>query len=432
MLARRLQRGGLGVNGMLRILAAIAVILSVCGELAAALEPNEILLIANTDQAASMKLARYYCEKRGVPSGNIIPVSLGTQLRDSIGRGDYEKRLAGPIRRTFATRDDLGHIECLVTTYGVPFKVGRRDPLSGFDAQLKQLRQSLQEQNDAVAQLEKDGQANTPAWQERRARAMQIQMDIDRIEGKETDASVDSELAMVLSGPYELHRWQPNLWPTPGPHPFKTLMVCRLDGPSYNIAKGLIDKALAAEAKGLKGSACFDSRGFKGDGIYSYYDQSLRDLARLTQLWTGMTVREEQTEALFEPGSCPQTALYCGWYSLQKYVDAFDFVDGAVGYHIASFEAAALRDPKSLQWCPAMLQDGITATLGPVNEPYLFAFPEPSAFFGALYDGRCLVEAYFLTERFTSWQMVLIGDPLYKPFKAKPAVPQPQAKTDSP
>lgn len=432
MLARRLQRGGLGVNGMLRILAAIAVILSVCGELAAALEPNEILLIANTDQAASMKLARYYCEKRGVPSGNIIPVSLGTQLRDSIGRGDYEKRLAGPIRRTFATRDDLGHIECLVTTYGVPFKVGRRDPLSGFDAQLKQLRQSLQEQNDAVAQLEKDGQANTPAWQERRARAMQIQMDIDRIEGKETDASVDSELAMVLSGPYELHRWQPNLWPTPGPHPFKTLMVCRLDGPSYNIAKGLIDKALAAEAKGLKGSACFDSRGLKGDGIYSYYDQSLRDLARLTQLWTGMTVREEQTEALFEPGSCPQTALYCGWYSLQKYVDAFDFVDGAVGYHIASFEAAALRDPKSLQWCPAMLQDGITATLGPVNEPYLFAFPEPSAFFGALYDGRCLVEAYFLTERFTSWQMVLIGDPLYKPFKAKPAAPQPQAKTDSP
>lgn len=432
MLARRLQRGGLGVNGMLRILAAIAVILPVCGELAAALEPNEILLIANTDQAASMKLARYYCEKRGVPSGNIIPVSLGTQLRDSIGRGDYEKRLAGPIRRTFATRDDLGHIECLVTTYGVPFKVGRRDPLSGFDAQLKQLRQSLQEQNDAVAQLEKDGQANTPAWQERRARAMQIQMDIDRIEGKETDASVDSELAMVLSGPYELHRWQPNLWPTPGPHPFKTLMVCRLDGPSYNIAKGLIDKALAAEAKGLKGSACFDSRGLKGDGIYSYYDQSLRDLARLTQLWIGMTVREEQTEALFEPGSCPQTALYCGWYSLQKYVDAFDFVDGAVGYHIASFEAAALRDPKSLQWCPAMLQDGITATLGPVNEPYLFAFPEPSAFFGALYDGHCLVEAYFLTERFTSWQMVLIGDPLYKPFKAKPAAPQPQAKTDSP
>lgn len=405
---------------MLRILVAIGIVLSVCGQLAVALEPNEILLIANTDQAASMRLARYYCEKRGVPSRNIIPVSLGTQLRDSIGRADYEKRLAGPIRRTFATRKDLGHIECLVTTYGVPFKVGRRDPLSGFDAQLTQLRQSLQEQKDAVAQLEKDGQSQTPAWQERQARAAQIQMEIDRIEGKETDASVDNELAMVLSGPYELYRWQPNLYPAPGPHPFKTLMVCRLDGPSYSIAKGLIDKALAAEAKGLTGWACFDSRGLKSNDLYGYYDQSLRDLARLTQLRTGLPVREEQTDALFEPGSCPETALYCGWYSLRKYVDAFDFVDGAIGYHIASFEAAALRDANSLQWCPAMLQDGITATLGPVNEPYLFAFPEPRAFFTALYDGRCLVEAYFLTQRFTSWQMVLIGDPLYKPFKVRP------------
>jgi uncharacterized protein (TIGR03790 family) len=411
---------------MRKNLTAIAAIVMACGGLSLALEPNDILLIANTDQAASMRLARYYCEKRGVPSGNIIPVSLGAQLRDSIGRADYEKRLAGPIRRTFATRKDLGHIECLVTTYGVPFKVGRRDPLNGFDAQLKQLRQTVQEEKDAIAQLEKDGKANTPAWQERQTRAMQAQMDIDRIEGKETDASVDSELAMVLSGPYELYRWQVNLWPTPGPHPFKPLMISRLDGPSYDVAKGLIDKALAAEATGLSGSACIDSRGLGNSGLYGYYDQSLRDLATLTWLRTSLPVREEQTEALFQPGSCPQTALYCGWYSLQKYVDAFDFVDGAVGYHIASFEAAALRDQASQQWCPAMLRDGITATLGPVNEPYLFAFPEPRAFFASLYDGRCLVEAYFLTERFTSWQMVLIGDPLYRPFKTQRAAPSPQ------
>jgi uncharacterized protein (TIGR03790 family) len=402
---------------MWKTVTVLALVVLTCSRLAVALEPGGILLIANTDQAASMKLARYYCEKRGIPAGNIIPVALGTQLRDSIGRADYEKRLAGPIRRTFATRKDLGHIECLVTTYGIPFRVGRRDPLSGSDAQLKQLRESLQEEKDAVAQLESQGQANTPAWQGRQLRLTQIQMDIDRIEGKETDASVDSELSLVLSGPYELYRWQPNLLCTPGPHPFKTLMVSRLDGPSYNIAKGLIDKALVAEAKGLTGTAYIDSRGLASKDMYGYYDQSLRDLATLTWLGTTLPVREEQTEALFEPDSCPQAALYCGWYSLQKYVDAFEFVDGAVGYHIASFEAAALRDATSLQWCPAMLRHGITATLGPVNEPYLHAFPEPRAFFAALFDGRCLAEAYFLTQRFNSWQMVLIGDPLYKPFK---------------
>ena len=96
--------------------------------------------------------------------------------------------------------------------------------------------------------------------------------------------------------------------------------------------------------------------------------------------------------------------------------DAFDFVDGAVGYHIASFEAIDLRDSTSSQWCPAMLTDGITATIGPVAEPYLTAFPKPHEFFEELIEGKCLVEAYYITKPFNSWQMLLVGDPLYKPF----------------
>jgi len=382
-----------------------------------ALEPNEILVVANTDQAASVKLARYYCERRSIPPGNVIPVSLGTSLRDSISREDYNKRLAGPIRRIFATRKDLENIRCLVTTYGVPFKAGRREPLVGFDTQLKQLRKLQQEQKDAVAQLEQKGETDSAVYRNRRARLAQIQMDMDRIAGKETEASVDSELSLVLCNTYELYRWQPNALRSAAPQPFKTLMVSRLDGPNYGVAKGLIDKALATEEKGLIGTAYIDSRGLFAKDMYSYFDQSLRDLAILTRLRTPLPVEEERTKALFPPGSCPQTALYCGWYSLKKYVDAFDFVDGAVGFHIASLEAARLRDPNSTQWCPAMLMDGITATLGAVAEPYLHAFPEPKAFFQALFDGHCLVEAFYLTNPFNSWQMLLIGDPLYRPFK---------------
>jgi len=61
--------------------------------------------------------------------------------------------------------------------------------------------------------------------------------------------------------------------------------------------------------------------------------------------------------------------------------------------------------------------DGITATLGPVAEPYLHTFPESRAFFPKLYEGNCLVEAYYRTKPVNSWQMLLIGDPLYRPFK---------------
>jgi uncharacterized protein (TIGR03790 family) len=405
-----------------RALAGLLLALAWCLP-APALQPDEILVIANTDYPASTRLARYYCEARGIPSGNVIPVSLGKQLRDSLSRTDYDQRLAGPIRRLFATRKDLEKIRCLVTTYGVPFKVGRAEPLTGYEAQLKELRQMEQQEKEALAQLEQKEQAGSVAHRQRQMRLSQIQMDMERITAANTDASVDSELSLVLCQAYELYRWQPNALRTRVPQPFQTLMVARLDGPDFGVAKGLVDKAIRAEQKGLTGVAYIDTRGLFAKDLYSYYDQSLRDLAILTRLRTGLTVQEETTPALFPRGGCPQTALYCGWYSLKKYVDAFEFVDGAVGFHIASFEAANLRDPNSTQWCPALLRHGITATLGAVNEPYLFAFPEPKAFFLALFDGHCLVEAYYLTQPFTSWQMVLIGDPLYRPFKASSPAP---------
>ncbi len=400
------------------------VVLSACCPMTRALEPTEILVVVNRENAASVRLARDYCEKRGVPSDNVILVALGTSLRDNISRADYDARLAGPLRYALQTRKNLGGIKCLVTTYGVPFRVGPREPLSGYDVQLQHLRQLLEQEKAAIAELERKGQTDSAPYRNYQYGAAQVQADIDRIMGKETEASVDSELSLVLCNAYELYRWQPNALRNPtAPQPFKTLMVARLDGPSYGIAKGLIDKALAAEAKGLAGTAYIDSRGLTGKDLYSYCDQSLRDLALLVRLRTSLAVQEERTTALFPPGSCPQTALYCGWYSVGKYVDAFEFVEGAVGFHVASFEAAHLRDPNGTEWCPAMLRRGITATLGPVAEPYLHAFPEPKAFFGALLDGHCLAEAYYLTQPFNSWQMVLIGDPLYRPFKNNQAPP---------
>jgi hypothetical protein len=69
-------------------------------------------------------------------------------------------------------------------------------------------------------------------------------------------------------------------------------------------------------------------------------------------------------------------------------------------------------------WCKKMLEHGVCATIGPVYEPYLAAFPRPEEFFSLLLRGELtLVECYSLTNPYNSWMMVLIGDPLYRPFK---------------
>jgi uncharacterized protein (TIGR03790 family) len=103
-------------------------------------------------------------------------------------------------------------------------------------------------------------------------------------------------------------------------------------------------------------------------------------------------------------------------------VAAFTWVKGAVGYHVASAEATTLRRPLSQVWCKRMLEEGVAATLGPVSEPYLTAFPLPDEFFPLLMTGRLsLLEVYFRTLPHLSWQMLLIGDPLYTPFRKNPA-----------
>ncbi|MBA7482047.1 hypothetical protein ES707_17528 [subsurface metagenome] len=388
-----------------------------------ALEPDEILVIANRQISASEQIAEYYCEERKIPNKNIIYLALGYNPRERISRDDYERYLALPIRRELQRRFP-GEIRCLVTTYGIPIKVGPRGRLPGMGGKLNELKGLLRQQKQRLEQLEPrragalDRKQVSIQKKQINQKISRMQLEIGRISGKETNASVDSELSMVLFRDYDLYRWQPNMLKDDvmglG---FRTLMVSRLDGPNYKIVKGLIDKALTAEKTGLKGIAYIDSRGIVKKDLYGHFDQSLRDLAAFIRSSTKMPIKEEQTGQLFASGSCPQTAVYCGWYSLKKYVDAFDFVDGAVGFHIASFEAQKLRDPNSSTWCAAMLADGITATLGPVDEPYLHTFPQPKAFFTELFEGGCLVEAYYHAKPFNSWQLVLIGDPLYRPFK---------------
>ena len=201
-------------------------------------------------------------------------------------------------------------------------------------------------------------------------------------------------------------------------------MVARIDAPTLALAKGLIDTAIEVEKEGLEGKVYLDARGIgKLDkpnvpvGSYADFDRALLVTAKGMQEQTRWKWCWTSQPELFQPGDCPEAALYCGWYSLGKYVDAFDWKPGAVAYHMASAEATTLHKEDSQVWCKRMLEDGVCATIGPVYEPYLVAFPRPNEFFSLLLQGRLsLVECYYRTKPFNSWMMTLVGDPLYRPF----------------
>jgi uncharacterized protein (TIGR03790 family) len=433
---------------------AFLVLVTVPGN-AAALGPADVFLLVNKNDPASQEVADHYCAKRGVARDHIIVLDLPPG--EDISRRDYQAQLVAPLRAALFFRRDEAKV--LVSTYGVPLRVGTQPPsadehkaLAELKPQLDKGQEELKKLQGEVAALEKKAKEEPSAEvtkmlearrKERDAAQAQLQPLQNRqrfLSHAESQACVDSELALLWWGDYELRRFLVNPFYFQVPEEMRRdrptpLMVSRLDGPTPAIARGLVDQAIAVEKKGLAGKVYVDARGIKYDpkrdeGFgYGGYDESLREMARLLEKEAGLPVVLDDKAALFEPGSCPDCALYCGWYSLANYVDCCRLVPGAVAYHIASSEAVSLRNPQAKFWCKNLLEKGAAATLGPVAEPYTIGFPKPAEFFGLLATGQyTLVECYARTALLSSWMTVLVGDPLYNPFAAAPKLKPEQVK----
>ncbi len=383
-----------------------------------ALEPEEVVVIANTRANDSLDLAQYYMRQRHIPDDHLVRVK--TTWNEHCSRATYDEEIRRPVREALVKIGKNNRIRCLVTIYGMPLAI--EPPAPGDPDSIVQRKQQLQRLD--AEQKEAQGKRLAAIFEEKK----RLKEEIAQSEKMDSRAAVDSELALVLAGDYPLEGWLPNPYFL-GFRGQQTrlerdtvLMVSRLDGPDPATVRRLIDDALQVEKKGLHGRAYFDARWPKPTGKnlsgYALYDAALHAAADgLRKSGRMEAVQLDAQSTLFQKGDCPRAALYCGWYRLGHYVDAFSWVRGAIGYHIASAECTTLKQQGSQVWCKRMLEEGIAATIGPVYEPYVQAFPLPDLFFQTLAEGYLsLAESYLISLPFLSWQMVLIGDPLYLPF----------------
>ncbi len=388
-----------------RCCLSIALAAAVClgGGNASALEPREVAILANADLPASLDVAQRYRQLRHIPQGNLLALPL--PKGETISREQYVRQIADPLRDWLA-RPELAQIRCLLLVYGVPLRIRSTYPES--------------EEHDRVekidARLDRLEVESPLAPEIERLRRRRIEL---RRLGRSDLAAVDSELTL-LRIPHALRGWLPNPLfqaeiqpPQQVQLPPGGLFTARLDGPTPALAIALAERAIAAEAQPPRGRIYIDARGLT-KGNYAPFDEAMRRAAKLLRPLP-YPVTLEDTKRLFGPGECPDALLYYGWYRLRHYRDAFDWAPGAIGVHLASGEAVSLH--RGDYWCPRMIADGVTATVGPVAEPYASAFPPADLFLPRLADGQyTLVEDYFLTLPHLSWRMVLVGDPLYRPF----------------
>ncbi len=381
---------------------------------------------------------------------------LFQRLRKSIVRKQVKVRfMSDKTKRALAERQLMALYREL---YGLRGLIGYvRDTRVINPPDMAVLGGMLKRSEEALRPLRKPGVAKTIAWAKsktdllrlsgglRLVAGLQVDSDVSTAKAAarrnktnrmifKTTASLDSELAMSLRGDYKLQGamnnplyWKSRVRSAVSGRKPACLMTGRIDGPSAALARKMIVDSIAVEKAGLKGVFYIDSglplrfASASNTSGYRAYDNRLLRLNEFVSRRTNIKTVLDTSSKLFAPGKCPDAALYAGWYSLRRYVPAFTWNRGAVGWHTASFEAADLRNPKSRQWCPQMLINGVAGTAGAVDEPFLTAFPPPDEFYPLLLTGKySIAECYWRTCPKVSWQMTLIADPLYNPFKNNP------------
>ena len=410
----KLNRCGLRVSIQdlnVKRLLVLLVILGWGGALSsrAANPGHEVIIVYNTRVPESKGVADYYAERRHVPTNQIWGFPLSTN--DDISRAEFRDALQKPLAETLrkqklwqiaptivhATTNHPGKVEWkpveskiryAVLCYGVPLRIDK-DP-NFKEEGLESLRPEMRRDEAAV-----DGElALLPLIEEKLA------------------------LAGPLRNPVYTSTNAPMLHPTNG-----VLLVTRLDGPSAAIARGLVDKALQAEAEGLWGRAYFDLRNITEPG-YKQGDDWIRGASEICRHLGFETVVDEN------PGTFPagfpmsQIAIYIGWYdgnvSGPFAQPTVEFMPGAFAYHLHSYSAATLRSA-SQNWVGPLLAKGATITMGCVAEPYLTGTPDVAVFTARfIYSGFTFGEAAYACQPWLSWQTTVVGDPLYRPFGRNP------------
>ncbi|HCR37007.1 MAG TPA: TIGR03790 family protein [Opitutae bacterium] len=389
-------------------------------------DPAKVLIVANKRDSESLRLAEYYSEKRGIPKKNIIAFNMPRE--EEITWSEFVEQLYNPLATHLiekgwiegaltVEKDRAGRVQAqcqgtsidyLVLCRGVPLKI-KHEPTFLTDAE----------------------RAFPPEEQHLNNNSASVDSELTLLAQPETSVSwvlpnplfdLD-EPDKLMRYPSSMVRVDKRLLENPMYIARKVRLqmnnaivrVARHDGPTLMSAQALIDHALQAEQWGALGRVYIDLGG--------PYDRGNEWMIAAGKLFEshGFDVTYDEDKELFpEDARFDAPIFYFGWWSMHPKGALASpyllFPSGALAFHLHSFSSRTLRMEEHY-WVGPLVTKGVTGTMGYVYEPYLDAAHRPDLFTEALFKGMELGEAAYYATPFLSWQAIVVGDPLYRPFK---------------
>ncbi len=357
--------------------------------------PEMVAVLCNASIPESRKLAETYCNARRIPVEQIVALPMPAS-RD-ISREEYETTIAGPLREEFTRRNwwrltrlaggitspESNKMRILAIMRGVPLRIKptKAPPGNGNTAPSSPIGKDPTRDQDA--------------------------------------ASVDSELT-VFGEPGTrtfgalVNRFHNSIVSITKVQLPSLILTARIDAASYATCERMIRDAAAAEKTGLWGMAYVDIANKHPDG-----DAWLEKVVMQNREAGIPTVVDRFSDTLPKHYPMNGASLYFGWYDWNVsgpfLRPGFRFRPGAVAMHLHSFSAEQLDNP-SRNWSAALLERGAAATIGNVYEPFLVCTHDFATLHSRLLAGHTWIEACWMAMPVLSWQGIVLGDPLYRPF----------------
>jgi uncharacterized protein (TIGR03790 family) len=217
---------------------------------------DRVLILVNDRVPASVSVGQYYAAKRNIPAANIL--HLKTVATEQISQDEFKDQIENPLRKFLdagggAMRRKILYI---VPTYGVPVKIAQQ---FAVDSVLVMMYAGHEDQKPPL---------RNPYWGATGSRPPHF------AEWSDTAGAANS---------------------------FKMFAVTRLDGPTPEIAKGLVDKAMEAEGSLTRksGIAYFDSQGTRHPDEWQLkFDEEIKAAAEMSRKAGFETVLNVQAGAL--------------------------------------------------------------------------------------------------------------------------------------
>lgn len=360
---------------------------------AESLTPSSVLLIVNQQSDESRRIGQHYAAVHGL--GDEQVVRLDVPADDEVARAVYERTLEAPVAAHIARHRLHDRVLVLVVTKGVPLRIagtrGRDGTVSSVDSELALLYRKMLGTPPPVA-----GRVANPYF------------------------LGDRPLAEARAFRREDH---------------DIYLVTRLDAFTADEAVALVDRGRQARPEGR---FVLDLRAALDDPGNRWLEEAGQ---RLTGMGFGDRVIVERTSQIVTE---PRDIVgYYAWgvsdTSRRARTSGLGFAPGAIAGTFAATDGRTFAAPPegwTLGTWPNrashyagspetlagdLIREGVTGVSAHVADPFLDGAVRPQVLLPAYASGFSLAEAYYLAMPFLSWQTIVIGDPLVRPFPRREA-----------